>query len=118
MHFIETVKFTDFINHLDFHNPLHRWLTFLKSDDKSLLEEVISMDKNIAEAEERLSALNLSKELREAYDARERELHDEVTRMRGAKEEGKKEIIEAMRKNGFTDEDIKKITGVDPRELH
>ncbi|GIN59213.1 hypothetical protein J8TS2_35320 [Lederbergia ruris] len=76
------------------------------------------MDKNIAEAEERLSALNLSKELREAYDARERELHDEVTRMRGAKEEGKKEIIEAMRKNGFTDEDIKKITGVDPRELH
>lgn len=73
----------------------------------------------------KLSALNLSKELREAYDAREKELHDEITRMRGAREEGRgegrkegkgegrKEIIEAMRKNGFTDEDIKKMTGVD-----
>lgn len=117
IHFIETIKFMDLIKNLDLNNPLHRWLIFLKTDDKTLLEEVILMDKNIAEAEEKLSALNLSKELREAYDVREKELHDEITRMRGAREEGKKEIIEVMRKNGFSDEDIKKMTGVDPSEI-
>ncbi|WP_269409544.1 hypothetical protein [Lentibacillus daqui] len=87
------------------------------------------MDKNIAEAEEKLFALNLDKDLKEAYDAREREINDEITRMRGARDEGKeegkregkkegqKEIVEAMRKHGVTDEDIKKMTGIDPSEL-
>lgn len=130
IHFIETIKFMDFIKDLDLNNSLHRWLIFLKTDDKSLLEEVISMDKNIAEAEEKLDALNLSKDLKEAYDAREKELSDEITRMSGARDEGreegrkegrdggKRELIEAMKRNGFTDEDIKRMVGVDPSKLN
>ncbi|WP_269409545.1 Rpn family recombination-promoting nuclease/putative transposase [Lentibacillus daqui] len=133
IHFIETLKFMKLIENIDLKNPLHRWLIFLKSEDKMLLEEVAALDKNIAEAEEKLFALNLDKNLKEAYDAREREINDEITRMRGARDEGKeegkregkkegkregqKEIVEAMRKHGVTDEDIKKMTGIDPSEL-
>ncbi|MBT2214593.1 PD-(D/E)XK nuclease family transposase [Virgibacillus dakarensis] len=108
IHFIETLEFMDFIKNIDLHNPLHRWLIFLKVDNNLLLKVVISMDKNITEAEEKLSALNLDKELKKACGVREKEINDEITRMRGARDEGKiegkREIIEAMRKNGITDE--------------
>ncbi|WP_373893482.1 hypothetical protein ACUL41_05185 [Virgibacillus natechei] len=94
------------------------------------------MDNNIAEAEDRLQSLNLDESLKKAYDARAKEISDEVTRMRGAEEtgreagrkagleagkkEGKKEerkkIIKTMKEKGLDDKEIEEITGFDPQD--
>lgn len=104
---------------MDLNNSLNRWLIFLKENNEKLLEEVASMDKNIAKAENKSKHLQSDSIIKDAYDRRARELSDETTRIEGAKEEGRnegrkektEEFISKLREKGFDDKFIDEIVG-------
>jgi predicted transposase/invertase (TIGR01784 family) len=71
--------------------PLDRWLIFIEESPEEVLEVVLKMEPAIAKAEEILERLGSLDEVRRYYEAREMAIHDEITRITGAKEEGKLE---------------------------
>ena len=72
----------------DFSKPLDRWLIFIEDSPQEVLQMVMKEEPVIAKAEEILETLGSLDEIRRFYEAREMALHDEVTRITGAKEEG------------------------------
>lgn len=83
----------------------------------------------IARAEEVLQYLGSFDEIRRYYEAREMAVHDEVTRLMGARQEGRQEsrqegiemrniqIVKNMRDLGMAALDIAKITGLTVEEI-
>ncbi len=88
------------INILDFnyvpidkyHTAFHLWEDERKDYKLTdILEMVMSTNPVIAKAEELLEQLGSLDEIRRYYEAREMAIHDEVTRITGAREEGREE---------------------------
>jgi predicted transposase/invertase (TIGR01784 family) len=75
----------------DLSKPLDRWLVFIEESPEEVLEMVRKMEPAIAKAEEILEHLGSLDEIRRYYEAREMAIHDEITRIIGAREEGIKE---------------------------
>lgn len=99
IHFIELSKFKE--EQKDLQNPLHRWLLFLMEDGKSkTLEEIVMIDNLIKEAEEKLERLGADPKTRQLYEAREKQIRDELNRLNGAKAEGKEEGKKEGKKEG------------------
>lgn len=108
----------------DLSKPLDRWLVFIEDSPVEVLEMAMKAEPAIAKAEEILEYLGSLDEVKRYYEAREMAIHDEITRVTGAKEEGRvegrievakkllakgidvKEIIELT---GLYEEDIKKL---------
>jgi predicted transposase/invertase (TIGR01784 family) len=124
IHFIELPKFKKIKK--DLHNPLHRWLLFLQEDvEPKVLEEIISMDSVIKRAEEKLTYLSSDEEFRRLYELREKQLRDEISRINGAREEGKlegklegkKEVAKKLLKLKTPIEVIAESTGFSKEEI-
>lgn len=128
LHFIELPKFRKLVK--DWNNPLHRWLLFL--DDKlSKIErkELISMDHDIAKADERLDWLRGDKETRELFTARELakiELNSQLSYAeKKGKAEGKaegelhksEEIVKNMLRKGMETSLIAEVTSMSIEEV-
>jgi predicted transposase/invertase (TIGR01784 family) len=87
IHFVEMRKFARLKP--DLHDPLHRWLLFLQQDTpESLLKEAKAKDSLIEQTEDQLRLLGSDDEVRRLYEAREKHLMDETSRMRGSRNEG------------------------------
>jgi predicted transposase/invertase (TIGR01784 family) len=78
--------------HID--NPILEWLKFIDSKSKEGMEMIAEKNENIKTAYEILQRVSKSKEARMAYDARQAEIMDQLTREKTAKEEGIKQGIE------------------------
>ena len=89
IHFIELAKFRKI--QADINNPLERWLLFLEPSSEEVLEMIKDHDPSIAKAEKILDWLGTDEETIRLYELREKAIHDEVTRLLGAREEGKQE---------------------------
>jgi predicted transposase/invertase (TIGR01784 family) len=78
-------------------------------------------DPAIAKAEELLERLGSLDEVKRYYEAREMAIHDEVTRVTGARAEGryegKLEDARKMLSKNMPEELITEITGISPEEL-
>jgi predicted transposase/invertase (TIGR01784 family) len=72
----------------DLGKPLDRWLIFIEDSPKEVLQMVMREEPVIAKAEEVLEHLGSLEEIRRYYEAREMAIHDEITRITGAREEG------------------------------
>jgi len=83
--FIELPKFRR--AKADLSRQLDRWLLFIDSSEGES-DMVKNADPIIRKAEEILELLGSSDEVKRYYDAREKAIHDEVTRTLGAREEG------------------------------
>ena len=91
IHFLELPKFRKL--QADMNKPLERWLSFMEPSSEEVLEMIKDQDPSIAKAEKILDWLGTDKETLRLYEIREKAIHDEVTRLQGAKEEGIKEGI-------------------------
>ena len=97
IHFIELPKFRK--NKPDIDKPLERWLLFMETSSEEVLMMLKDKDPTIKKAEEILDWLGTDPETVRQYERREMQIHDEVTRIIGAREEGIKEgIKEGMEK--------------------
>jgi len=109
----------------DFSKPLDRWLIFIEESPEEVLEMVRKMEPAIAKAEEVLKYLGSLDEVRRYYEAREMAIHDEITRVIGAREEGKiegkiegkMEIAQKLISMGMEIDKIVNITGLTNEEV-
>ena len=131
IHFLELPKFRK--ARPDLGKPLDRWLIFIEDSPKEVRQMAIHNDPAIAKAEELLERLGSLDEVKRYYEAREMAIHDEVTRITGAKAEGHAEgwaegeaegilkgKLEAARKmlvKQMPEELIIEITGITGEEL-
>jgi hypothetical protein len=87
----------------DLSKPLDRWLIFIEDSPEEVREMAMNVDPNIAKAAEILERLGSLDEVRRYYEAREMAIHDEVTRITGAKAEGLAEGIATGRAEGLVE---------------
>jgi predicted transposase/invertase (TIGR01784 family) len=87
IHFIELPKFRK--AKPDLNQPLDRWLLFIEDSPEEVRQMISNTDPEIAKAEAILEHLGSLDEVRRYYEAREMAIHDEITRMNGARKEGR-----------------------------
>lgn len=90
IHFLEMPKLYKDKN-INENDPLTQWMMFLEGKSKEVLEMLAKKNEKIEKAYSILQIMSKDKEARILYNAREAALHDEVTRIKEAKEEGLKE---------------------------
>ncbi|MDQ0243689.1 putative transposase/invertase (TIGR01784 family) [Bacillus fengqiuensis] len=116
IHFIEYPKFEN--AKLDLSDQLHRWLLFLKEDaPENQLKEVVQMDQLLQKEEEKLSILSSDPETLREYQAREKALSDERTRLEGAEEEGILKVAKSFVDSGLPIHEVAKHTPYSAEEL-
>jgi predicted transposase/invertase (TIGR01784 family) len=119
IHFLELPKFRK--ARPDLSKPLDRWLIFIEDSPEEVRNMAMNNDPTIAKAEELLERLGSLDEVQRYYEAREMAIHDEVTRITGARAEGKAEgKLEDARKmlaKQMPEELITEITGISREEL-
>ncbi len=109
----------------DLSKPLDRWLVFIEDSPEEVLEMVMKSEPAIAKAEEILEYLGSLDEVKRYYEAREMAIHDEVTRITGAKEEGRIEgriegkidIARRLISIGMDVKQISDVTGLSTEEV-
>jgi len=89
--FLELPKFRK--KRPDLSKPLDRWMIFIEDSPEEVLEMAKEAEPVIARAEEVLKQLGSFDEIRRYYEKREMAIHDEITRITGARDEG---IIEGI----------------------
>jgi predicted transposase/invertase (TIGR01784 family) len=89
IHFIELPKFRK--AKPDLRKPLDCWLLYIEDSPEEMRKMISNIDPVIAKAEALLEHLGSLEEIRRYYELREKEIHDEITRMTGAKAEGREE---------------------------
>ena len=122
IHFINMVKWKKLRGKDLAGNPLHRWLAWL--DPKSppeLVEEVKNMDGTIAFADERQAFVMSDDEARELYEMRQKAEWDRQSEIEFAVEKGerrgKRQVARNALAEGFSVEQVHKITGLDLRAI-
>lgn len=109
----------------DLSRPLDRWLVFIEDSPEEVLEMAIKAEPAIAKAEEILEYLGSLDEIKRYYEAREMAIHDEITRITGAREEGraeglakgKLEVARRLIKMKMETEQIIAVTGLTEEEI-
>ena len=96
IHFLEMPKLYKDKN-INENDPLTQWMMFLEGKSKEVLEMLAKKNEKIEKAYSILQIMSKDKEARILYNAREAALHDEVTRIKEAKEEGLKEGLKEGR---------------------
>jgi predicted transposase/invertase (TIGR01784 family) len=72
-------------------DPIIQWIQFINSKSEGVLKMLTEKNKDIKEAYDYLKIISQDEKARMEYEAREAELHDQMTRMKSALERGKKE---------------------------
>jgi len=85
--FLELPKFRK--KQPDLSKPLERWMIFIEDSPEEVLEMAKKAEPTIARAKEILTKLGSFDEIRRYYEAREIAIHDEISRITGARAEGK-----------------------------
>jgi predicted transposase/invertase (TIGR01784 family) len=93
IHFLELPKLARLSTIKDIDDPILEWLKFIDAKSKEGMEMLAEKNENIKTAYEILQRVSKSKEARMAYEARQAEIMDQLTREKTAKEEGKEEGI-------------------------
>ena len=115
IHFLELPKFRKV--RPDLSKPLDRWLIFIEDSPKEVRQMAMNNDPAITKAEELLERLGSLDEVKRYYEAREMAIHDEVTRITGAKAEVLRETALKMLSKQMPEELIIEITGISLEEL-
>ena len=78
----------------DEEDPLVLWMEFLDAKSRGVMEMLAEKNKEIKKAYTVLEILSKDEKARMAYEAREAEVRDQLTRLKTAEEKGRKEGIE------------------------
>lgn len=91
IHFLELPKLSKLDSLKDIDDPVLDWLEFIDAKSKEGMKMLAEKNENIKAAYEILQRASQSKEARMAYEARQAEIMDQLTREKLAREEGMKE---------------------------
>lgn len=125
IHYLELPKLFNSNIKKDEDEELIQWMMFLEATNKEGFEMLAKKNEKIKKAYSILEVISKDDTARAAYEAREAELHDQMTRLKSAREEGREEgIKEASRKNaknflvmGLDVETISRGTGLTIEEV-
>lgn len=114
-YFIELSKFRK-INP-DMNDPLNQWLLFIDDYDRGKIKMAETKNKTLKQARETMNYLTGDEEIRRLAELREKWAMDRYFDIKNAKEEGRKEIIKEMLKNGINIKTIAKCTDLTEEEI-
>jgi predicted transposase/invertase (TIGR01784 family) len=122
LHFLDMVKFRKWPEKDIRQDPLQRWLVYFdKSSPVTLLEEVLGMDRAIQEMQKKIDWIQGDPALLRSYLRYEKAASDEITRIYGAKREGKREeklaIAQKMKNRGLPIDQIAELTDLSIEEI-
>jgi len=104
IHFLELPKLKN--HRADTDDVLVKWMLFLKGVNDETMEAISMGEPAIKKALNVLDILSKDKEAKELYEIREKSLHDQISSLTGAREEGRQEGIEEGREEGKKQEKI------------
>lgn len=96
IHFLELPKLEELKNIEDKNDPILEWLEFINAKSKEAMEMLAEKNENIKTAYEILEKASKSKNARIAYEARQAEIMDQLTREKVAREEEKIKIAKNL----------------------
>lgn len=99
IHFLELSKVKELSDSKE--EPIEQWLKFINADSREGMEMLAQQNENIKTAYEILERASRTKAARLAYEAREAEIMDQLTREKTAKEEGIEEGIQKGMQQGI-----------------
>jgi predicted transposase/invertase (TIGR01784 family) len=99
IHFLELPKLAKLDSLKDIDDPILDWLEFIDAKSKEGMEVLAEKNENIKVAYEILKRASKSKEARMAYESRQAEIMDQLTREKSAREKGKEEKAIEIAKN-------------------
>lgn len=94
IHYLELPKLFNSNIKKDENEEIIQWMMFLEATNKEGFEMLAKKNEKIKKAYSILEVISKDDTARAAYEAREAELHDQMTRLKSAREEGLKEGIE------------------------
>ncbi|WP_077393811.1 Rpn family recombination-promoting nuclease/putative transposase [Clostridium saccharobutylicum] len=109
IHYLELPKLFDNNILKDEDDLVVQWMMFLEARNKEAFEMLAEKNEKIRKAYNILEVISKDDKARAAYESREAELHDQMTRLKSAKEEGIKEGIKTGIKTGIK-EGLKEAT--------
>lgn len=91
IHYLELPKLFDDRVPKDEDEPIVQWMMFLQARNKEAFKMLAEKNEKIKKAYNILEVISKDDKARATYESREAELHDQMTRLKSAKEEGIKE---------------------------
>jgi len=91
VHFLELPKLRDEDVQKDEEDPVILWMEFLDAKSRGVMEMLAQKNEDIKKAYSVLEILSKDERARMAYEAREAEVKDQLTRIKTAEEKGRKE---------------------------
>ena len=76
-----------------------QWMEFIAAKSKEVMEMLAQKNEEIGKAYDQLQVMSKNEKARMSYEAREAEIHDQMTRIKTVKEEGISIVIEKGTKN-------------------
>nr|WP_239551164.1 Rpn family recombination-promoting nuclease/putative transposase [Halanaerobacter jeridensis] len=127
IHFIELTKLNEekYQDLKKINDDLIPWLLFLKDPESEVVKMIEEKVEELKEAAENLEIMSQDKEERQKYEARQKAIHDYLTNLEGAKQEGVKlgergrniEIAKEMIEDGEELEKIMKYSKLSKEEI-
>ncbi|MGL5677944.1 MAG: Rpn family recombination-promoting nuclease/putative transposase [Cellulosilyticaceae bacterium] len=101
IHFLELPKLNRMEKLKDAHDPIIEWLQFLDAKSEEVMEMLAQKNEGIQKAYNVLKRVSEDEIARMAYEAREAEIRDQLTREKVARQEGREAGLEAGRQEGL-----------------
>jgi len=121
VHFLELPKLFKEDIEKNENDPIVEWMEFLDGKSKGVMEMLAKKNGNIKKAYDLLQVISQDDNARMAYEAREAEIRDQMTRMKSAEErgktEGKTEDATNLLKLGVSIGIITKATGLSEEKV-
>ncbi|MHB1682052.1 MAG: Rpn family recombination-promoting nuclease/putative transposase [Bacilli bacterium] len=119
IHFLELRKLRE--QSVGLEQRLVRWMLFLSARTRERMEELAKEEPAMQKALTTLEWLSQDKEARQLYDDRQRALHDYVSIVEGAREEGeikgRKEVARRMLAEGIATDTVARFTEFSVEEI-
>ena len=91
VHFMELPKLFDEEISLAQDDPVVQWMTFINGKSKGVMEVLAQKNKDIKNAYDLLQIISQDEKAKMIYEARQAEIHDQLTRLYSAHQKGKAE---------------------------
>jgi predicted transposase/invertase (TIGR01784 family) len=96
IHFLELPKIVSEDGFIEETDPVVQWMEFIDAKSKGVMEMLAEKNTKIRKAYDVLQIISKDENARMAYEAREAELRDQLTREKTARNKGKEEVAQKL----------------------
>ncbi|WP_246637614.1 Rpn family recombination-promoting nuclease/putative transposase [Crassaminicella profunda] len=121
IHYLELPKLENINIARDENEAITQWMEFIDAKSREVMEMLSQKNKDIKKAYDMLQVISKDEKARMAYEAREAEIHDQMTRIETAREEGANKkaikIAQNLLKMGFVIEQVAQASELSVEEV-